>query len=51
MVALTWSSAHEAATTVLAALLLVVIRTVLKLRDRVTRLEALNEHDERRYRS
>jgi len=45
------TAVRDTATAALAALLAVVVRSLLKLRDRVTRLEALNERDERRYRS
>lgn len=47
VLALTWSSTHAAATSALAVVVALLVRTVLKLRDRVTRLEALDERDRR----
>jgi hypothetical protein len=51
VLALTWNSTRDAAVGVLAALLAVVIRALLRLRDRVTRLEALDERQQRKDRS
>jgi len=51
VLALTWSTTRDAAIGVLAALLAVVIRALLKLRDRVTRLEALDERQQRKHRT